>query len=77
MDKIALDDLAQPGTFVVTLPGYPSMSVKGDTALKALIDGISKLMQASSNKKIVYNDEWYGEPQFGTLVNRLRPTLDR
>ena len=74
---VADDDLSLPGKFVVTLPGYPSLKVEAKTALRALIEGISKLMETSSNKKIVFHDEWYGEPQFGTLVNRLRNNLDR
>lgn len=70
-------DVAKAGNYVITLPGYPSMQMKGDSGLQALTNAVAKLMEASSNKKIVFHDEWFGEPQFGNLVNKLRPNLDR
>lgn len=76
--RLAVEEEApKPQSFVVSLPGYPSMAMQGETALKALTNAVAKLMEASSNKKIVFHDEWYGEPQFGALVVKLRPNLDR
>jgi len=63
--------------YTVTIPGYPSMTTEAPTRLKAITNTVARLMEESSNKKIVFHNEWYGEPQFGNLVNRLKPQLEK